>query len=101
MNAIPFDIDERREAIQPIFDDAESAIMEELLELSDGLTEQNIEAAINTTKLASKLFTFANQLVLGLDVASANSQKHVQEAMVGLSQLTDLAFPSDEEQDEA
>ena len=101
MNAIPFDADERREAFQPLVEDAESAVNEALLELSDGLSGRNIDAIISTTQLASKLFILAYQMVLGLAVDAADTQQQVREAMVGLSQLADLAFPSGEEDDEA
>lgn len=101
MNAIPFDVDERREAFQPIIDDAESTVMEALLELSEGLSAQNIDAIVSTSKLASKLLTLSHEMALGLAVDAAIVQQHVREAMVGLSQLADLAFPSGEEDEGA
>lgn len=101
MNAIPFDVDERHEAFQPLINDAEIAVMEALLELNEGLSAQNIEAIVTTSKLTSKLITLSHEMALGLAVDAAAAQQQVREAMVGLSQLADLAFPAGAEDDEA
>lgn len=101
LTSIIHDVHKRRETFQSMLGDIEDSIMETIADHDDVLNDGAVDAIVHTSTLASKLFAFVHDMALGLPADGVTAQQHVREALVGLSELADLAFPSGEEDDEA
>ncbi|MGF7007206.1 hypothetical protein [Aminobacter sp. BE322] len=94
------DVQGRRDVFSGQLADVEGNIMEAVAEHDDVLSDRNIDAIAHTSALASKLFTLAHDLALGLSVDSVETQQQVREALVALSELADQSFLSEDEDDD-
>lgn len=95
------DVEDRREAFAGELDDINGTAMAAVADHDDVLSDDNIDVIVHTSTLASKLFTLAHDLALGLRVDGPITQRRVQEALAGLSELADKAFSSEDEDDDA
>lgn len=101
LSSILGEVQGRREAFLDQLGDVDGTIMEALADHDDVLSDRNIDAIAHTCILASQLFTLAHDMSLGLPVDGPEAQRRVREALVGLSELADQAFPSEDEDDDA
>lgn len=99
--SIARDLHGRREIFLEKLADAESTIMVAVADHDDMLRDRDIDAIAQASTAAEKLFTFAHDLALGLPADSATAQQQIQDVLAGLSALADMAFPVEDEEDEA
>lgn len=100
LSSILAEVQGRREAFVGQLADVDGTIMNAVADHGDVLSDRNIDAIAHTCILASKLFTLAHDMSLGLPVDGPAVQQRVQEALAGLSELADQAFPSEDEDDD-
>lgn len=101
LSSIIRDLDDRRELFLEKLADAESTIMVAVADHDDMLRDRDIDAIAQASTIAAKLFTFAHDLALGLSADNTTAQQQVQQVLAGLSALADIAFPVEDEDDEA
>lgn len=95
------DIHVRREMFGDMLNDAESIIMVAVSDHDDVLRDCDVDAIAQASAVASKLFTLAHDIALGLGTDNTAVHQQLQEVLAGVSVLADIAFAADDEDDEA